>query len=143
LNKKKTIEEAIDVIETVAENDYFYASKRSNTRGVMELNHVDALLAHNKMIAKQLADLTKQIEKNQVAAVTTQSSTQEGVNTEEGGELEQANYVGNSPRQNHDPYSKTYHPGWKNHPNFGWGNQQDQGQDQRRQNHNPNNHAVH
>lgn len=27
LNKKKTIEEAIDVIETVAENDYFYAPK--------------------------------------------------------------------------------------------------------------------
>ncbi|XP_057734227.1 uncharacterized protein LOC130949562 [Arachis stenosperma] len=83
------------------------------------------------------------MEKNQVAAVTTQSSTQEGVNTEEGGEWEQANYVGNSPWQNHDPYSKTYYPGLKNHPNFGWENQQDQGQDQRRQNHNPNNHVVH
>ena len=52
LNKKKTIEEAIDVIETVAENDYFYAFERSNTRGVMELNHMDALLAQNKMITK-------------------------------------------------------------------------------------------
>ncbi|XP_015944818.1 uncharacterized protein LOC107469948 [Arachis duranensis] len=109
----------------------------------MELNHVDALLAQNKMIAKQLADFTKQMEKNQVVAVTTQSLTQEGVNIEEGGEWEQANYVGNSPRQNHDPYSKTYNLGWKNHPNFGWRNQQDQDQDQRRQNHNLNNHAVH
>ena len=29
LNKKKTIKEAIDVIETVAENEYFYASDRT------------------------------------------------------------------------------------------------------------------
>ena len=52
LNKKKTIEEAIDVIETVAENDYFYASERGNTRGVMELNNVDALLPQNKLITQ-------------------------------------------------------------------------------------------
>ena len=45
LNKKKTIEEAIDVIETVAENEYFYASERTQKRGVLELNSMDALLA--------------------------------------------------------------------------------------------------
>ncbi|XP_057747399.1 uncharacterized protein LOC130966601 [Arachis stenosperma] len=55
----------------------------------------------------------------------------------------QANYVGNSPRQTHDPYSKTYNSGWRNRPNFGWENQQDQGQDQRRHNHNPNNNTTH
>ena len=119
LNKKKTIEEAIDVIKTVAGNDYFYASERGNTRGVMELNNVDALLAQNKLITKQLADLTKKMERNQVAAITTSSTTQEGVNEEAEGSQEQANYIGNSPRQNHDPYSKTYNPGWRNHPNFG------------------------
>ncbi|XP_015955101.1 uncharacterized protein LOC107479484 [Arachis duranensis] len=140
LNKKKTVEEAIYVIETVAENDYFYASERSNTRGVMSLNHMDALLAQNKMITKQLADLTKQMERNQVVAVTTPPPAQEGVNTEKGGDWEQANYVRNSPWQSHDPYSKTYNPGWKNHPNFGWGNQEDQSQDQRC--HNPNNNAA-
>jgi len=86
LNKKKTIEEAIDIIETVAENDYFYASERSSTRGVMELNHMDALLAQNKMITKQLVDLTKKVEENQVAAVITSAPAQEGVNTEEEGD---------------------------------------------------------
>ncbi|KAL4276154.1 hypothetical protein AHAS_Ahas20G0178800 [Arachis hypogaea] len=141
LNKKKTIEEAIDVIETVAENDYFYASERGNTRGVMELNNVDALLAQNKMITKQLADLTKKMERNQVAAISTSAATQEGVNEEAEGDQEQANYIRNSPRQHHDPYSKTYNPGWRNYPNFGWENQQDQGQDQRR--HNPSNNATH
>ncbi|XP_057755989.1 uncharacterized protein LOC130975181 [Arachis stenosperma] len=72
------------------------------------------------------------MERNQVAAITTSSTTQEGMDEEVEGNLEQANYIGNSPRQNHDPYSKTYNPGWRNHPNFGWGNQQDQSQDQRR-----------
>ncbi|XP_015948800.1 uncharacterized protein LOC107473722 [Arachis duranensis] len=65
----------------------------------------------------------------------------ERVNEEAEGSQEQANYIGNSPKQNYDPYSKTYNPGWRNHPNFGWGNQQDQSQDQRR--HNPNNNATH
>ncbi|KAL4396761.1 hypothetical protein AHAS_Ahas01G0124200 [Arachis hypogaea] len=77
------------------------------------------------------------MERSQVAAITT--STQEEASEEEEGTQEQANYIGNSPRYNHDPYSKTYNPGWRNHPNFGWGNQQEQGQDQRR--HNPNNTA--
>ncbi|XP_057734326.1 uncharacterized protein LOC130949692 [Arachis stenosperma] len=124
-----------------AENDYFYASERGNTRGVIELNNVDTLLAQNKLITKLLADLTKKMERNQVAAITTSSTAQEGVAEEGEGDLEQANYIGNSPRQSHDPYSKTYNPGWRNHPNFGWENQQDQSQEQRR--YNPNNNAAH
>ena len=79
------------------------------------------------MITKQLADLTKKVEENQVAAVITSSPAQERANVGEEGDWEQANYVGNSSRQIHDPYSKTYNSGWRNHPNFGWGNQQNQG----------------
>ncbi|XP_015940280.1 uncharacterized protein LOC107465819 [Arachis duranensis] len=89
-----------------------------------------------------MADLTKQMEMNQVAIVNTPSPAQEGVNIEEGSDWEQANYIGNSSRQSYDPYSKTYNPGWKNHPNFGWRNQQDQGQDQRHHNPNQNNNAA-
>ncbi|KAG9458286.1 hypothetical protein H6P81_002794 [Aristolochia fimbriata] len=33
---------------------------------------------------------------------------------------EQTNFVGNSRRM--DPYSNTYNPGWKNHPNCSWNN---------------------
>ena len=34
--------------------------------------------------------------------------------------VEQANYVGNQfqGRQTNNPYSNTYNPGWRNHPNF-------------------------
>ncbi|XP_015936749.1 uncharacterized protein LOC107462637 [Arachis duranensis] len=50
------------------------------------------------------------MERNQVAAVNTQPPAQEGVNSEEGGDWEQANYVRNSSREPYDPYSKTYNP---------------------------------
>ncbi|XP_020972946.1 uncharacterized protein LOC110269457 [Arachis ipaensis] len=123
LNRKKTVEEAIEVIETVAENEYYYASERHNTKGVMELNHVDTILAQNKVFAKQLAELTRKLETKQVAAIHTQD--QEEASTE-GGDWEEANYVGNQQRQPYDPHSNTYNPGWKNHPNFEWGNQQNQ-----------------
>ena len=36
---------------------------------------------------------------------------------------EQANYVGQYPSKN-NPYSNTYNPGWRNHPNFSWSNNQ-------------------
>src|SRR5262249_19608220 len=39
--------------------------------------------------------------------------------------MEQVDYAGNfqrSPQNN--PYSNTYNPGWRNHPNFSWSNQQ-------------------
>ncbi|MED6153217.1 hypothetical protein PIB30_099570, partial [Stylosanthes scabra] len=38
--------------------------------------------------------------------------------------LEQANYMGNQPRQPYDSNSNTYNPGWRNHPNLGWGGNQ-------------------
>ena len=40
--------------------------------------------------------------------------------------MEQAQVVGSFPRYN-NPYSNTYNPGWRNHPNFSWRNDQ-QGQ---------------
>ena len=139
LNRKKTVEEAIEVIETVAENEYYYASERHNTKGVMELNHVDTILAQNKVFAKQLAELTRKLETKQVAAIHTQD--QEEV-TIEGGDWEEANYVGNQQRQSYDPHSNTYNPGWRNHPNFGWGNQQTQPQNHKPYNHNQHNNST-
>ncbi|KAJ8752916.1 hypothetical protein K2173_008651 [Erythroxylum novogranatense] len=39
-------------------------------------------------------------------------------------ESEEAHYVGNYNRQLGDPYSNTYNPGWRNHLNFSWRNNQ-------------------
>ncbi|KAL6281817.1 hypothetical protein ACE6H2_012746 [Prunus campanulata] len=37
---------------------------------------------------------------------------------------EQANMVNNYRRPGNDPYSNTYNPGWRNHPNLSWANNQ-------------------
>ncbi|XP_016195493.1 uncharacterized protein LOC107636504 [Arachis ipaensis] len=79
------------------------------------------------------------MEASQVAAIHTQPLAREGSNTEE----EEVNYIGNSARQEHDPYSKTYNPGWKNHPNFGWEKQQNQNQNHRPHNPNHYNNSTH
>ncbi|XP_039132333.1 uncharacterized protein LOC120269114 [Dioscorea cayenensis subsp. rotundata] len=36
--------------------------------------------------------------------------------------VEQAQYVGNFNRQQDNPYSNRYNPGWRNHPNLSWKN---------------------
>ncbi|XP_015970189.1 uncharacterized protein LOC107493637 [Arachis duranensis] len=95
------------------------------------------------MIIKQLAELNKKMEKNQAAAIYTQPSSQGELEMEEGVNCEEVNYLGNSSRQANDPYSKTYNSDWRNHPNFGWGNQQNQGQDHRTYNPNQYNNSTH
>jgi len=33
---------------------------------------------------------------------------------------DQVNYVNYNPRPTNDPFSSTYNPGWRNHPNFSY-----------------------
>ncbi|MED6202648.1 hypothetical protein PIB30_107644, partial [Stylosanthes scabra] len=37
--------------------------------------------------------------------------------------MEQVNFMRNPSRQQSNPYSNNYNPGWRNHPNFSWSNQ--------------------
>ncbi|KAA3465597.1 integrase [Gossypium australe] len=43
-------------------------------------------------------------------------------------ENEQVQYMGKNFRPQNNPYSNTYNPGWRNHPNFSWGGQRNQRQ---------------
>ncbi|XP_024187998.1 uncharacterized protein LOC112192477 [Rosa chinensis] len=49
--------------------------------------------------------------------------------------IEQCNLLSYQTKPKNDPYSNTYNPGWRNHPNFGWGGNQnrEQGQGYQRQ----------
>ncbi|KAL0453837.1 UNVERIFIED_CONTAM: hypothetical protein Slati_1361800 [Sesamum latifolium] len=40
---------------------------------------------------------------------------------------EDANFISHGGRSNFNPYSNTYNPGWRSHPNFSWSNNQQQG----------------
>ena len=41
---------------------------------------------------------------------------------DEGTNTAYVDYVGSSSRPQNNPYSNTYNPGWRNHPNFSWSN---------------------
>lgn len=43
-------------------------------------------------------------------------------------QAETTNFIGNFSKNHSNAYSNTYNPGWRNHPNFGWGGNQDGGQ---------------
>ncbi|MED6213873.1 hypothetical protein PIB30_097572 [Stylosanthes scabra] len=106
----------------------------------MEVDTMDAILAQNKAIAQQLTNLNKKIEKLEVASMGTQGETS-SICGHCGGPhenhncclirkyqpLEQENYMGNQQRQPYqDPNANAYNPGWRNHPNLGWGGNQNQ-----------------
>ncbi|MED6163062.1 hypothetical protein PIB30_076363, partial [Stylosanthes scabra] len=113
----------MELIELVANNQYMFTSERSVKREVMEIDTMDALLAQNKAITQQLSTLNKKMEKLEVAAMGTQVETtttcglcgdaHENQNCcllRDETSLEQANYMGNQPRQPYDPNSNTYNP---------------------------------
>ena len=128
----KTYLEASALIEEMASSAHNWQNERSGTRVASINDNVS------------MAQLTAQI-----AALTTQvsrlaSSNSFNANPSSGCEIcsgphsasecmagkssapssgEQVNFVGNPQRGNQGPYSTTYNPGWRNHPNFSWRNE--------------------
>ncbi|KAI4346011.1 hypothetical protein L6164_013094 [Bauhinia variegata] len=139
----KTPEQAWDLLEMMANNDYQRQGERAVVKkGIMEVDTLNALLAQNKIMTQQLANLSKKVEGLNICAVSIPSISCDFCGDKHSsGECpgnmfgessqEQVNYLGNPPRPQNDPFSNTYNPGWRNHPNFSWGNQGNQGAPQR------------
>ncbi|XP_027171773.1 uncharacterized protein LOC113771386 [Coffea eugenioides] len=98
----KTAEEAQQLIEKMAANNYQWANERGNTKRTAGMLEVDTL----NMLSAKMDNVVKMLNSS-----------------------EQVQYLNNynHPPQN-NPYSNTYNPRWRNHPNFGW---KDQGNQQR------------
>ena len=126
----KTATEAFELLETMASNNYQWPSERMNLKpaGVLE---VDAMA----LLTAQISNLTKKVDSLSVNAINT--STNFGCEFCAGphpssectignpfASAEQVNQVGEINRQRNNPYSNTYNPGWRNHPNFSWSNTQ-------------------
>ncbi|KAL2454786.1 Uncharacterized protein Adt_47711 [Abeliophyllum distichum] len=86
-----------------------FSSDRTTPRKVASIHEIDGLSATNA----QLATLTKQVELL-------------GQNTNARSECNPSNHHNNS-HQQYNPYSQTYNPGWKQHPNFRWSENQHSG----------------
>ncbi|QHO01719.1 Retrotransposon gag protein [Arachis hypogaea] len=148
LQLMKIAEEAQNLIDMVANNQYFFAHQRnrqpSQRRGVMELEGVDSILAQNKMmqqqIQQQFEQMAKRIDSLQVAAVNTSqpsSTWEQNEETQEEQQQEQVQYMHN--QGPNEVYGDTYNPSWKNHPNLRWGDNHTQNQQPWQRNSNQNN----
>ena len=66
----KTLDEAQELIEVMASNDYQAPSERVNMKkGVIELDTLNAILAQNGTLTQQMTSLTKQTSKMHVNSV--------------------------------------------------------------------------
>src|SRR3954468_2941499 len=131
----KTATEIKKIIDAIAANEHLELYDRSvnQPEGLVDLKLTNQVVKMEEQIAAEVERRIKQIalEKQTVAQVQPVQSIQ-AVNCEICGgphfavhcvataqQVEEINFL----KQN-NPYSNTYNPGWKNHPNFSWKDQQ-------------------
>ncbi|KAH1206014.1 hypothetical protein GmHk_16G046578 [Glycine max] len=141
----KTPEEAMDLIENMAASDIAILRDRVHIptkKSFLELTSQDVLLAHNKLLSKQLEALTKTLSKlpTQIHSMQTLPSTvlqvvgcaicggahNSGCFIPNKEPAHEVNYMGNQPRQNfnvggysgfqHDQPYNSQQRQWQNHP---------------------------
>ncbi|XP_062113074.1 uncharacterized protein LOC133824222 [Humulus lupulus] len=133
----KGADEAYELLEEMAMNNYQWPAERDTSQrkvaGVYEFDVITALTA-------QVASLTKQLQQNKILAQAQSIQMKAGCELCGGPHLyEQCTVYGNMPvdqaqvqavgnfqRPYQNPVSNSYNPGWRNHPNFSWRNNQDQ-----------------
>ncbi|XP_057444569.1 uncharacterized protein LOC130736799 [Lotus japonicus] len=102
---------ALDIINKLAARAAHSNNDRQNRKRVYEVETLDAVLASNKKLAQKVDAMVKRLEGGQR-------------NAEDAEFDEEVKAMGN---YQNDPYSNTYNPGWRNHPNFSWRDQNNSG----------------
>ena len=135
---EKTAQETYELYEMLGANSQ-QKSVRGKARGMYEVNS-------NTELAIQVTELAKQV-KSMCTLMMGQASSSSIANeacavcgnhnhmtmhcpaNEQGVEYrEQAHSMNSYNQRQNNPYSNTYNPGWRNHPNFSWNNGNTQGQ---------------
>ncbi|KAL5563618.1 hypothetical protein UlMin_033365 [Ulmus minor] len=126
----KTYNEAYALLERMANNNYQWPTERvpagRRIAGVHEVSEITSLTA-------QIASLVNTLNNQQATPHQSVNSVQgtgescvlcNGTHRFEScpSNPESVCYVGNMNRNN-NPFSNTYNPGWRQHPNFSWSNQ--------------------
>ncbi|XP_062083461.1 uncharacterized protein LOC133789704 [Humulus lupulus] len=126
----KSANEAYDLLEEMAMNNYQWPSERETTKKVAGVHELDAI----SMLSAQVATLTKQLQQNNIQAQAPVMQMQIMCELCGGPHLfeqcimrdlnnmpmEQVQTIGNFQRPSNNPYSMNYNQGWRNHPNFSW-----------------------
>ncbi|XP_042396837.1 uncharacterized protein LOC121986983 [Zingiber officinale] len=131
----KTLEEAFDIIESVALNHHQWAIERENPvrlAGKYEVSALDSLAAKVDALTYKFENFNVNAVSSiicEICGVTGHSAMncQIMVTQPTGAQVEQVDAINNyAQKPNNNPYSNTYNPGWRNHPNFSYRNSQNQ-----------------
>jgi len=126
----KTEDEAYNLIEEMALNNYQWSTERGQPKRVGGKLEVDALT----LLSGKVDAMTQRMDRMNVNVVNSSapppceicgSVDHLTLNCQVGSPFAQdaneVNYINNfNPRPTNDPYSNTYNPGWRNHPNFSY-----------------------
>ncbi|XP_073017909.1 uncharacterized protein [Primulina eburnea] len=111
---RKTPRVALEIISNMAENSAGWPDiKREKKGGVLEMDILNALIAKIDGLAHKFSQLQSN-QANQVQGIVIE---EQPIFDEE-----VVNFVGKQWRHQSNPYSSTYNPGWKHHPNLSWKN---------------------
>ena len=130
----KTPDESYQLIDDMAQNHQQWTVERTAPKqgGRLEVDAITALSAKLDAMTKKIEGLsTNAVNTNNVDAPCEICGVsghgplecQQGMSLSNGETIEHANVLGNYNRPRNDPYSNTYNPGWRNHPNFSYRNQ--------------------
>ncbi|XP_024962255.1 uncharacterized protein LOC112502535 [Cynara cardunculus var. scolymus] len=127
----KTYNEGYDILERISNNNTEWSNPRAviskSASGIHELDAISSLNAQIVALTNLVKNnLNSNGKKNQVQSIMSNSSMIEScVFCGESHSYEfcpespvSVNYVGNHTRNS--PFSLTYNPNWRNHPNFSW-----------------------
>ncbi|XP_073120166.1 uncharacterized protein [Henckelia pumila] len=115
---RKTQAEVWEIIGNMAESNIGWPdAKKEKKAGILEVDALPSLNAKIDALTHQMAAMqTSSANQNRGPhKVQVQQSDEQQVF-----DVDVANFMGNQGRQQYNPYSNTYNPGWKNHPNFSW-----------------------
>ncbi|MGF2033533.1 hypothetical protein ACQUIZ_16300, partial [Staphylococcus aureus] len=84
IHLKKTPEEAQELIDMVANNQFMYTSERNPVsngthikKGVLEIDTLNAILAQNKILTQQVNMISQSLTRMQAASNSTQEASYE------------------------------------------------------------------
>ncbi|XP_062118441.1 uncharacterized protein LOC133832069 [Humulus lupulus] len=126
----KSYNEAYEILESIASNNYQWSNARASTsRKVAGVLEVDALTALTAQVSSMTNFLKNMSLGGMVQPATMgQVSNVSCVYCGDGHTFESCPsnpasicYVGNQNANRNNPYSNSYNPGWRQHPNFSWG----------------------
>src|SRR3954463_11390339 len=125
---KKSVDEAYELIDTMASNDYSERSAPKNVAEIFQVDNNTAMAAQMSLMQQQLIQIVSAIN-----ALTKICESCGGAHSSRECQVgspfaqpEQVNYTNNyqrGPGNSYGQYNNNqYNPNWRNHPNLSWGN---------------------